>query len=106
MKNDVAWWDSPFGSICRNVLTNESTSLNYLNDLGNMNISRNIARTRFACPKTADNTKSERIANRHYSASNTFGNYGGKKMFPRSESLEAFPPLTRNFIKRRQSRSP
>ena len=31
---------------------------------------------------------------------------GNKKMFPRSESLEAFPPLTKKFSRRKQSRSP
>ena len=31
---------------------------------------------------------------------------GNKKMFPRSESLEAFPPLTKKFSRRQQSRSP
>ena len=88
------------------MLMNESTSLNYLNGLGNTNHGTSIARTRFSSPKIYDKTRDERLLNRYGSSGSTFVNQGENKKFPRSESLEAFPPLTRNFNKRRQSRSP
>ena len=87
-------------------MMNESTSLNYLHDLGNTNQDISITRTRFSSPKIHDKTKDERMLNKYGSSGIKLGNPGGNKKIPRSESLEAFPPLTRNFIKRRQSRSP
>ena len=86
------------------MLMNESTSLNYLNGVGKSNQGTSIARSRFSSPN--DKTRDERLLNKYGSSGSTFGNQGENKKFPRSESLEAFPPLTRNFIKRRQSRSP
>ena len=87
-------------------MMNESTSLNYLHDLGNTNQDISITRTRFSSPKIHDKTKDERMLNKYGSSGIKLGSQGENKKIPRSESLEAFPPLTRNFIKRRQSRSP
>ena len=49
--------------------------------------------------------KEEGFSHRHHNSKATISKVD-KKMFSRSESLEAFPPLTKKFSKRQHSKSP
>ena len=85
------------------TLRNKTPSFNYLR---NASQHTNLLRKRFSSPKFPYTVKEEYTLNTPGYSGRKFSDNGDKKMFSRSESLEAFPPLSKNFIKRRHSRSP
>ena len=82
---------------------NESMVLNYLN---NTNHDGQMARKYFSPPKSPIKIRPEEQLYTTRYVSSKIGNREETKTFPRSESLETFPPLAKHFVRHQHSRSP
>ena len=83
---------------------NESMVLNYLN---NTNRNTKIGRKHFTSPpKSPVKARPEEQLYTTRYVSSKIGNQEETKTFPRSESLETFPPFAKHFVRHQHSRSP
>ena len=82
---------------------NEHMVLNYLN---NTNQNTQVVRKHFSSPKSPIKARPEEQLHTTRYVSSKIGNREETKTFPRSESLETFPPLAKHFVRRQHSRSP